>query len=111
MRLRRIFPNSSDGALDGAGDRLGLHVGKRHPHVLARAPGGDIAAHCARADDMDVFDLVAAAGEFLHLLAQENTRIRFCAVGVTISLANDAFSARSIAALSPPCFSQRSISA
>ena len=42
---------------------------------------------------------------------RKNTRIRFCAVGVTIRLANEVFSAASIAALSPPCFSQRSISA
>jgi hypothetical protein len=42
---------------------------------------------------------------------KKNTRIRFCAVGVTISLANEVFSAASIAALSLPCFSQSSISA
>ena len=59
------------GALDGARDRLRLHVGERHPHILAGAPGGDIAAHRAGADDVNVLDLVAAAGELLHLLAQE----------------------------------------
>ena len=59
------------GALDRARDRLGLHVGERHPHVLAGAPGGDVAAHRAGADDVDVLDLVAGACELLHLLAQE----------------------------------------
>jgi 3-hydroxyacyl-CoA dehydrogenase/enoyl-CoA hydratase/3-hydroxybutyryl-CoA epimerase len=42
---------------------------------------------------------------------RKKTRIRFCAVGVTIRLANDVFSAFSIAARLPACFSQRSISA
>ncbi len=59
------------GALHRAGDRLGLHVGQRHAHPLAGAPGRDIAAHRAGADDVDMLDLVAAAGELLHLLAQE----------------------------------------
>ncbi len=42
---------------------------------------------------------------------RKNTRIKFCAVGVTISLANEACSAFSIAALLPPFVSQRSINA
>ena len=58
-------------ALDGAGDRLRLHVGERDPHILAGAPGGDIAAHRTGADHVNMRDLVAGAGELLHLLAQE----------------------------------------
>ena len=35
------------------------------------APCGDVAAHRAGADDVHMADLVATAGELLHLLAQE----------------------------------------
>jgi hypothetical protein len=59
------------GALHGARNRLGLHVGKRNAKVLACAPGGDVAAHGAGADDMDVLDLVAGTCKLLHPLAQE----------------------------------------
>ena len=59
------------GALDRAGDRLRLHVGERHTQALIGAPGRDVAAHRAGADDVDMLDAVAGACELLHLLAQE----------------------------------------
>ena len=55
--------------------------------------------------------VLAGVMSFFICSRRKNTRIRFCAVGVTVNFANEAFSARSIADLSPPCFSQRSISA
>ena len=56
-------------------------------------------------------DRLPLPASFFICSRRKNTRIRFCAVGVTIRLANEVFSAASIAVLSPPCFSQRSISA
>ncbi len=69
--LAQDFSVEIGGALDRARDRLRLHVGERHPKILAGAPGGDVTTHRARADDVNVLDLVAAACELLHLLAQE----------------------------------------
>ena len=70
-RLADDLAEQFGGALDRAGDRLRLHVGECDAHPFIGAPGRDIAAHGAGADDMDMRDLVAAAGELLHLVAQE----------------------------------------
>ena len=59
------------GAGDRLGERLGLHVGERDDEAVPRAPGGDVAAHGAGADDVHAPRRPAAAGETLERLAQE----------------------------------------
>src|SRR5262249_60506048 len=59
------------GAGDRLGERLGLHVGERDDEAVPGAPGGDVAAHGAGADDVHAPRRPATAGETLELLAQE----------------------------------------
>ncbi len=58
-------------ARDCLRNRLGLHVGERDGEPMPRAPGGDVAAHGARADDVHVARRPVAVGEPLELVAQE----------------------------------------
>jgi hypothetical protein len=56
-RLARVFFLAREqlaGPALGGGDALAVLVLKRDCHALQRAPCGDISAHYARADDMDV---------------------------------------------------------
>ena len=69
--LAHDFAEQVHGALDRSRDRLRLHVGKRAPQALMGAPCRDVAAHRARADDVNMADPVAGACELLHLLAQK----------------------------------------
>ncbi len=97
--LRMILPNNSRRALDRAGERLRAscrRASRADPDP--GAPGGDVAAHGAGADDVNVLTgAFVPSARFFICSRRKNTRIRFCAVGVTISLANEVFSARSIA--------------
>ena len=58
-------------ARDRLRNRLRLHVGERDGKSVPRAPGRDIAAHGARADDVHVARRPVAVGEPLELVAQE----------------------------------------
>ena len=58
-------------ALDRAGNRLRLHVAEAHRQPMPCAPGGDVAAHGAGADDMDAGAGPFAVGKGLHAFTQE----------------------------------------
>jgi hypothetical protein len=50
------FPYNSAGALDGGRDALRCEILQRHRHAAHRRPRGDVAAHGARADHVQVAD-------------------------------------------------------
>src|SRR6185437_393450 len=58
-------------ALDCAGQGLGLHVRKTDDKSVPRTPGGDIATHRARADDVNARAVPFAAGHAFELIAEE----------------------------------------
>ena len=76
-RVARLDPLVADlaeqlgRARDRLAERLGLHVGERHGEPVPGAPGRDVAAHCAGADDVHALAGEVAVGQALELLAQE----------------------------------------
>src|SRR5262249_56743914 len=57
------------GAGDRAGNRVGLRVGEGDGEATPGAPGRDVAAHGAGADDVDALAGKVAVGEALELFA------------------------------------------
>jgi hypothetical protein len=69
--FREIFMVEARRAFQSRGNRFPLHVGEGNPQTTKRAPCGDIAAHGACTDDMDMPKVTALPRALLHLFAQK----------------------------------------
>ena len=100
------------GALDGAADRLRAGVAERDDKAVPRAPGGDVAAHGAGADDVNALAVPLAVGEVFQLVAQEEHahQILRGVADQELGEGRDLGLLHGLAA-SPPCSTHRSISA
>ena len=86
----RILLDQIGGALYGPAERFSFHIGKAYFKSVPGAPGGDVATHGAPPDDMNAPALPISIRKTFELLRRKNTRMRFCAVGVTIRRAKEA---------------------